>query len=145
MVLLVSMEFHMSVKTAMTSSRPQKKWYVQANGASGSPPRPKKNGCHGARLLRHGTPLASHWSATGLTVSGVEPARTRSTWSDRMRSAAASPATVESDWVSLTMISTGLRPAPVWIGLSAKYAVSASMTKLSASPNGASGPVCGVT
>ncbi len=29
--------------------------------------------CHGSSVHTHGTPLASHWSATGFTVSGPEP------------------------------------------------------------------------
>ncbi len=57
------------------SSRPQKKWYVQANGFFGSPLRPKNHGCHGATVVMQGTALASHWSDTGLVMSGVLEAR----------------------------------------------------------------------
>ena len=51
-----------------------------------------------------GTPLASHWSATGLVVSGVEEPTTRSTPS-LMSSRVTSVARLGSDWVSLTTIS----------------------------------------
>ena len=54
-----------------------------------------------------GTPLASHWSATGLVVSGVEATSIRSTWSPLMRSVATVAARLGSDWLSLTRMSTG--------------------------------------
>ncbi len=60
------------------------------SGSSGSAWRPRKNGCHGATVERHGTPLASHWSATGLVVSGVDSTIMRSIFSPVINS----PATV---------------------------------------------------
>ncbi len=93
----------------------------------------------------HGTALASHWSETGLTVSGVEDASTRSTPSWLMSSAAASPARWASDALSLTRISTPCSTPPMVSGFSAKCASIWSSTNASASPKAASGPVCGVT
>jgi hypothetical protein len=54
-----------------------------------------------------GTPLASHWSATGLVVSGVEATSIRSTLSALIRSPATVAARLGSDWLSLVTISTG--------------------------------------
>ena len=71
------------------------------------PPRPKNQGCHGVVVARHGMPLASHWSLTGLDVSGVDP--TSIMWMPplAMRSPATSAARLESDWLSRLTISTG--------------------------------------
>ena len=94
----------------MMSSRPQKKWYVQSNGlVSGGVDfwRAKKYGCHGATVEMQGTPFASHWSATGLVVSGVEATSMRSILSSRMSSPATSAAVSGSDWLSLATISIG--------------------------------------
>ena len=74
---------------------------------SGSPLRPKNQGCQGATLEMQGTPLASHWSATGLVVSGVEATSIRSTLSALIRSPATVAARLGSDWLSLVTISTG--------------------------------------
>ena len=52
-------------------------------------------------------PLASHWSVTGLVVSGVEATSIRSIWSALIRSPATAAARLGSDWLSLVMISTG--------------------------------------
>src|SRR3954468_18075806 len=123
---------------------PQKKWYVHWNGLSGVPLRPKTNASHGATLDRQGTPLASHWSATGLTVSGVEATSMRSILSLRISWLATSEARRGSDSLSLTTRSMGKRLAPRRTP-ERSCGRRASMTKLSASPNGASGPVCGVT
>jgi hypothetical protein len=65
----------------------------------------------------HGTPLASHWSATGFVVSGVDVANTRSTSSLLMRSLATSPARLLSDWLSLTITCTEYFVPPTSIGL----------------------------
>jgi hypothetical protein len=53
-----------------------------------------------------GMPFASHWSATGFTVSGVDAARIRSAPTSLISSAVTSPARTESDWVSRTSIWT---------------------------------------
>src|ERR671927_26488 len=57
--LFVGTWLHMSRKTAMMSSRPQKKWYVHLKPFAGSPLRPKNHGCHGAIDEMQGPPLAS--------------------------------------------------------------------------------------
>ena len=92
----------------MTSSRPQKKWYVQSNDASapGAPPRPMSHGCHGATVLMHGTPLASAVSLTGLVVSGVLDTSIRSTASSSISLAAFAAAVSGFDSLSSTRIST---------------------------------------
>ncbi len=91
----------------MTSSRPQKKWYVHSKLASpGVPPRPMTHGCHGATVEMHGTPLASHWSLTGLVVSGVDATTIRSTASSVISFVARSAARLGSDSESSTRIST---------------------------------------
>ena len=129
---------------AMTSSRPQKKWYVQLKPLAGSPSRPKNHGCHGATLEMQGTSFSSQWSHTGLVVSGVDATSIRATLSLRIRSPATSPARFGLDWLSFTRICTGcFLPPTVMPSLNACRI--RSMTNLSASPNGASGPVCGVT
>ena len=69
----------------------------------GSPPRPKMKFCQGTSVLRHGTPLASHWSATGFTWSAVEVTSMRSTFSLLIRSPATAAAREVSDWPSLAM------------------------------------------
>src|SRR3712207_9260995 len=92
-----------------------------------------------------GTPLASHWSATGLVVSGVEVARTTSTPSVLIRSVVTSAARLESDWLSLSTIDTPYVRSPTLIGFFAKWSVIWRMTYESASPKGARAPDCGET
>src|SRR4030095_13694872 len=134
----------MSMKTPMMSSSPQKKWYVDLNPTSGLPPRAKNHGCHGHTEDTAGVPLTSHWSATGLVVSGVLATRMRLTVSDRHNREATSAARLGSDWLSRTRISTGCvlprtsSPLPTALR-------TPPTTKLSASPNPANGPVCGLT
>ena len=80
---------------------------------AGSPPRPKKYGCHGQSFETQGTCSASAWSATGLTVSGVEATIMMSMPSLVMRSPATVAARFESDCESLMMISMGwVWPSP---------------------------------
>ena len=50
----------------------------------GSPLRPKKYGCHGQLVQTQGVSLTSAWSDTGLVVSGVPAAISRSTLSPRI-------------------------------------------------------------
>ena len=111
----------------------------------GLPPRPTNQDCQGATVEMQGTWLASQASETGLVVSGVEDTSIRCTRSVRMRSLATLEACWSVDWLSLTMICTSyFLPAmvtPCW----AKYLRTAPMTKESASPNGARGPVSGLT
>ena len=52
-------------------------------------------------------PAASHWSLTGLDVSGVDETSMRWMPPDWMRSAATSAARFVSDWLSRLTISTG--------------------------------------
>ena len=47
---------------------------LKAALSSSFAPRPKYHACHGSTVEMHGTPAASHASATGLTTSGVEDA-----------------------------------------------------------------------
>ena len=102
-------------------------------------------GCHGQSLVMHGVPLASAWSATGLTVSGVEAAVTMSTLSLLMRSPVTCAARLESDWLSLVTIVTGcFMPSPQTMP-SPMASVARSTQYLSGTPNDARPPVCGVT
>ncbi len=142
--MLVGSVFHMSTKTPMMSSRPQKKWYVDLKPVSGLPPRPKNHGCHGQTLEMQGVPLASHWSDTGFVVSGVLDTSMRSTLSDRMRREATSAARFGSDWLSRTSTSTGTLCPRMVSPLPTTWRMPPT-TKLSVSPKPASGPVCGLT
>ena len=72
----------------------------------GSPLRPKKYGCHGQLVQTQGTSLTSAWSDTGLVVSGVPAAISRSTLSLRISSEATSAARLPVDWLSLETIWT---------------------------------------
>src|SRR5262245_17122751 len=63
-------------------------------------PRPKYQASHGTTVVTYGTPAASAASATGLTVSGVEVARIRSTFCPWMRSFATFAACGGADWLS---------------------------------------------
>ena len=111
---------------------------------AGSPLRPKNQGCQGTTLLMQGTSLSSQASLTGLAVSGVPAVSTSATLSLRIRSLATSPARLGLLWLSLSTISTAcFRPAMEMPSLKAAFIW--SITHLSASPNGASGPVCGLT
>src|SRR5580698_1546609 len=90
-----------------------------------------------------GTPLSSHWSATGLVVSDVDDAIMMSTLSLLMRSAATSDARFGFDWLSLLMIWTGcLSPATTMP--SPKTLLTPAATHFEGSPNAAIGPVSGV-
>src|SRR4051794_33383235 len=75
------------------SSTPKLKWYVHLNGDGlpGLAPRPKYHASHGQTVVMHGTPAASHASATGLIVSGVDVASMRSIWLPLMSSLATWP------------------------------------------------------
>ncbi|MCY1377819.1 hypothetical protein D9M69_654120 [compost metagenome] len=106
--------------------------------------RPKNQGCHGTTLEMQGTSLSSQASLTGLAVSGVPDVSTSATLSLRIRSLATSPARLGFDWLSLSTICTAYFLPPTLIP-SLKAAFICSITHLSASPKGASGPVCGDT
>ena len=92
----------------------------------------------------HGVPLASHWSETGLVVSGVEPTAMMSTPSPRIRSEAASAAALGSEALSASMISIGCTMPPM-SRPSESRARMPDRTNSSASANPASGPVLGDT
>src|SRR5271167_134273 len=100
------------------------------------------HGCHGATVEMHGTSSISHCVETGLVVSGVEATSIRSSLFDTISSLATSAARCGLDWLSLTVTSTGRVALPT---LTPPFTVSRKleMTNLSASANGASGPVCG--
>lgn len=111
---------------------------------AGSPLRPKNQGCHGTTLEMHGTSLSSQASLTGLAVSGVPAVSTSATLSLRIRSFATSPARLGFDWLSFSTICTAYFLPPT-LRPSLKAAFICSITHLSASPKGASGPVWGDT
>ena len=141
--LLVSTCAHMLVNTAMTSSRPQKKWKELLNGFhdAGSPGLacwPMNQGCQGATVEMQGTSSASQVVVTGLVVSGVEATSIRLISSSTISSRATSAARLGLDWLSLTITSTSMPAAFA-------AALKPSMMKPSASAKAASGPVCGLT
>src|SRR5262245_3104917 len=142
--LLVATLFQPLVKLAITSSRPQNMWYVQSKPLAGSPLRPKNHGCHGTTLEMQGTWFSSQASLTGLAVSGVPAVSISATLSLRMRSLATSPARLGLLWLSFRITCTSyFLPPTLMPFLNAVFIC--SITHLSASPKGASGPVCGVT
>ncbi len=92
----------------------------------------------------HGSSFSSQASLTGLAVSGVPAVRISATLSFRTRSLATSPARFGLLWLSLRRICTScFLPPTTMPPLNAAFIW--SMTHLSASPKGASGPVCGDT
>src|ERR1700722_8812022 len=100
-----------------------------------------KYGCHGATVEMHGTSSISHWVETGLVVSGVDATSMRSILLETMSSLATSAALLGFDWLALTTTSTGRGALPTFpppFTALRKF----EMTKLSASANAASGPVC---
>ena len=92
----------------------------------------------------HGTSFSSQASLTGLAVSGVPAVSISATLSFRIRSFATSPARFGLLWLSFSMIWTSCFLPPI-VRPSLNAAFIWSITHLSASPNGASGPVCGET
>src|SRR5450756_1886673 len=97
------------------------------------------------QLETQGTPRASAWSATGLTVSGVEATIITSTPSLVMRSPATVAARFESDCESFMMNSIEcVCPSP-HLRPSLTEVFQCSTQKPSVSPNPASGPVSGET
>ena len=111
---------------------------------SGLPLRPKNQGCHGTTLLMQGSSFSSQASHTGLAVSGVPAVSISATLSFRIKSLATSPARLGLLWLSFRMICTSYFLPPI-VRPSLKAVFICSMTHLSASPKGASGPVCGET
>src|SRR6476660_4781684 len=139
----------MLVKTAMTSSSPQKKWNTLSNGfhedgSVGFACWPMNQGCHGATVEMHGISSASQVVDTGLVVSGVEATSIRLTLSSTISSLATSAARLGLDWLSLTLTSIGRAALPI---LRPPFIASRNWpsTKLSASAKAASGPVWGLT
>ena len=107
------------------------------------PPRPKKYGCHGQFVEIHGISFSSHWSATGLVVSGVSLVIIMFTPSFRISSCATSAARFGFDWLSLAMISI-VTGAPLLMMPPIAFCRPA-MIQSCASPKPASGPVVGLT
>src|SRR5579871_3461476 len=99
-VLLLSMDSHRLVNTAVIASTPQKKWLVHSKPFFGSPLRPKNQACQGVSVVMHGTPFSSHWSATGMVVSDVDEPSTRSTLSELISSEVTCAARFGFDWLS---------------------------------------------
>src|ERR1700691_5417917 len=83
MTLLVGMRFHMGMKHLPNSGSPKKNvtlYLYFVVGFSGLPPRPAYQDSQGTTVATHGTPWASHATATGLVVSGAELVTIMSTW-----------------------------------------------------------------
>ena len=106
--------------------------------------RPKNHGCHGTTVETHGISFSSHASLTGFAVSGVPETSMMSTLSFRIRSFATSLARFGFDWLSFTRIDTGYCLPPIVMPPFSAVCI-CWIVKRSASPNGASGPVCGDT
>jgi hypothetical protein len=87
-------------------------------------------------------PFASHWSATGLIISGVAMATIMSTPSSVISLPACDAAVSEFDCTSATMIST-LYDFPPIMRPSLRSPLTALRVKSLASPNPARGPVSG--
>ena len=106
--LFVGSSFHIAMYAFANSAVPKLKWYVHLNGflPPGLAPRPKYQASHGWTVERHGTPAASHASATGLFVSGVDVESIRSIFEPLIRLFASAPALCGLDCVSLSMILT---------------------------------------
>ena len=90
-----------------------------------------------------GISFNSHWSATGLVVSGVAWVSIRLMPSFKIKSCATSAARLGLDWLSLVMIS-------IWTGLPllvmpASVSFRPAKIQSCASPKPAKGPVVGAT
>src|SRR5690242_15996682 len=83
---------HIDRKMPVISFIPKKNSVVYLNAVPSLAPRPKYHASHGAMVVTLGIPLASHWSATGFVVSGVDDPTTMSTLSVKMSSRAMSAA-----------------------------------------------------
>ncbi len=97
--------FHIGMKALHRSLTPRKYIVVQVGlnvdfPGVGLPPRLAYQACHGTLPQIVGVPSFSATVATGLTVSGVDEVRIRSTLSVRIAWLASWPARVGSDWVS---------------------------------------------
>ena len=94
---------HIGLNASARCSAPRKYMIVYFGlsvGFCGLPPRLMYQDSHGMFEQISGVPRVSAWTATALTVSGVEEASSRSTLSCWMACLARSPALVTLDWVS---------------------------------------------
>src|SRR5213080_4825072 len=107
-------------------------------------PRPKYQASHGTTVVTYGTPAASAASATGLTVSGVDVARIRSTPWPWMRSLATFAACEGADWLSRCTISTAYCVPPTFRPFANAFLAS-EITYGSGSPKPDVAPVIGLT
>src|SRR5665647_944967 len=99
----------------------------------------------GQSLEIHGIPRASHWSATGLTVSGLDDTIIMSILSLLTRSPATWAARLVSDWLSRSKMLIGcFLPSPKTIP-SPAAASHSSLIHESGIPNADAGPVSGET
>src|ERR1700735_817627 len=101
--------FHIGAKQPCNSFRPKKNMVQYLNsvvGLSGLPPRPAYQDSHGTTVDRHGMPIFSQTTATGLVVSGVDVVSIMSTLLDWISCSATCPARVELDWLSWTTMLT---------------------------------------
>ena len=108
------------------------------------PPRPRNQASQGTMVPRHGTWALSHWSDTGLTVSGADVVSMMSTLFWVISCWATWAARVSLDWLSAVKISTWYFLPPTVRPL-ASAARTLPSTNGSDEVNAASGPVRGLT
>src|SRR5260370_36643936 len=85
---------------------PKKNIVVKLKLVPGFPPRAKNHASQGTIVETQGIPFASHASATGFVVSGVDDVSTRSALSVKISSRATCEARSGFDCVSLTTVLT---------------------------------------
>ncbi len=94
-------------------------------------------------MAKKGTPRASHWSAAGFTLSGLDDAMIMSTLLLRIRSPATCAEREAFDWVSSTWNSNLCSLPSPQTTPSLSVAVTVSTIHLSGLANEASAPVSG--
>src|SRR3981081_2997474 len=107
------MRSHIGMKHSPNCCMPKKNMVVKLKADPGLAPRAKYQASQVTMVETHGMPCASHTSATGLVVSGVEDVRIRSALSVRISSRATCEARSGLDCGSLTppLASTEIPPA----------------------------------
>src|SRR5262245_8992872 len=88
--------------------------HLNGEGLPGFAPRFRYQACQGSTVQMCGMCAASHASATGLLVSGVDVESTRSTLSSLISCLASWPALGGLDWLSLSMIFTAYCLPPMF-------------------------------
>src|SRR5487761_717459 len=137
---------HKSSYASANCCVPKLKRYEKWNGCGppGFAPRPKYHASHGSTVPTHGTPAASHASATGLTTSGVDVASMRSTLLLWISVFATCAAVAGLDWLSLLTMFTAYFLPPT-VSPFAKPFFAREMMYGSPSPKPPAGPVSGLT